>query len=166
MKSKYITSILSTTNVNIHPSDLSSDINQMILLNLKKRYEGVCNKDGYIIKDSIQLINRSIGQIKTINNISFINFNVTYSSDIIYPSIDSEYETYVETINKVGIISYIKLNEDDTLKDSPYIVITPKEYIDDKVFESIKVNDVITVKVKSFRIKYASQQIQIVSELS
>jgi DNA-directed RNA polymerase subunit E'/Rpb7 len=166
MKSKYITSILSTTNVNIHPSDLSSDINQMILLNLKKRYEGVCNKDGYIIKDSIQLINRSIGQIKTINNISFINFNVTYSSDIIYPSIDSEYETYVETINKVGIISYIKLNEDDTLKDSPYIVITPKEYIDDKVFESIKVNDVITVKVKSFRIKYASKQIQIVSELS
>mgnify|MGYP001354482623 CR=1 FL=1 len=166
MKSKYITSILSTTNVNIHPSDLSSDINQMILLNLKKRYEGVCNKDGYIIKDSIQLINRSIGQIKTINNISFINFNVTYSSDIIYPSIDSEYETYVETINKVGIISYIKLNEDDTLKDSPYIVITPKEYVDDKVFESIKVNDAITVKVKSFRIKYASQQIQIVSELS
>ena len=165
MKSKYITSILSTTNVNIHPSNLSSDINQMILLNLKKRYEGVCNKDGYIIKDSIQLINRSIGQIKTINNISFINFNVTYSSDIIYPSINSEYDTFVETINKVGIISYIKLNEDDRLKDSPYIIITPKEYIDDKVFESIKVNDKITVKVKSFRIKYASQQIQIVSEL-
>ena len=165
MKSKYITSILSTTNVNIHPSNLSSDINQMILLNLKKRYEGVCNKDGYIIKDSIQLINRSIGQIKTINNISFINFNVTYSSDIIYPSINSEYDTFVETINKVGIISYIKLNEDDTLKDSPYIIITPKEYIDDKVFESIKVNDKITIKVKSFRIKYASQQIQIVSEL-
>lgn len=166
MKSNYITSILSTTNVNIRPCDLSEDINQVILLNLKKRYEGVCNKDGYIIKDSIELINRSIGEIKTINNSSFINFNVTYSSDIIYPSVDSEYETYVETKNKVGIISYIKLQEDDTIKESPYIIITPKEYIDDKVFESIKVNDKIKVKVKSYRIKYMAKQIQIVSELS
>ena len=165
MKHKYTTSILSTTNVNIHPNNLCEDINKMILLNLKKRYEGVCNKDGYIIKDSIELINRSIGQIKTINNSSFINFNVTYSSDIIYPSVDSEYETYVETKNKVGIISYIKLNEDDTLKESPYIIIIPKEYIDDNQFESIKVNDKIKVRVKSYRIKYMAKQIQIVSEL-
>ena len=73
---------------------------------------------------------------------------------------------YVETKNKVGVISYIKLQEDDTIKESPYIIIIPKEYMDDNQFESVKVNDKIKVRVKSYRIKYMAKQIQIVSELS
>ena len=32
----------------------------------------------------------------------------------------------IQTKNKLGIISYIKLNEDDTMEDSPYIIITPR----------------------------------------
>lgn len=165
MSKKYTTTILSTTNVNISPNDLIGDINKMILLNLKKRYEGVCSKDGFIVKDSIQLTNRSLGQIKTINNHSFINYNVTYSADIIYPSVGSVYKSIVQTKNKVGIISYIQINEDDTMENSPYIIITPKEYMSEKVFDSLKVNEKITIKVKSFRIKYMAKQIQIVSEL-
>lgn len=165
MSQKYTTTILSTTNVNINPRDLIGDVDKMILLNLKKRYEGVCNKDGFIVKDTIQLVNRSIGEIKTINNHSFINFNVSYSSDIIYPSVGSVYKSIVQTKNKVGIISYIQINEDDTMEKSPYIIITPKEYMSEEVFDTLNVNEKITIKVKSFRIKYMAKQIQIVAEL-
>ena len=165
MSKKYTTTILSTTNVNISPNDLIGDINKMILLNLKKRYEGVCSKDGFIVKDSIQLINRSLGQIKTINNHSFINYNVTYSADIIYPSVGNVYKSIVQTKNKVGIISYIQINEDDTMEKSPYIIITPKEYMSEEVFDALNVSEKITIKVKSFRIKYMAKQIQIVAEL-
>ena len=61
---------------------------------------------------------------------------------------DSVYDSYVETINKLGIISYIKLKEEDTMKESPFIIITPREYLDEKAFESIKVQDKIQIKVK------------------
>lgn len=165
MQENYITSVLLTTSINVLPKQIMGDINKMLTIILKKKYEGFCNKDGYIIKDTIQLVSRSIGQIKTINNTGYINYNITYSADIITPSIDAEYESSIQTKNKLGIISYIKLNEDDTMEDSPYIIITPKEYIPDDRYDSLKVNDTIKVKIKSFRIKFQSKQIQIVSSL-
>ena len=78
--------ILLTTSINISPNKIKGDINKLLLFMLKQKYEGSCNKDGYIIKDSIQLINRSIGQIRTINNKSITNYKVSYKSDIIIPS--------------------------------------------------------------------------------
>ena len=165
MTDKYTSNVILTTNVNVSPKDLTGDINNLLTFIIKKKYEGFCTKDGYILKDSIELVNRSIGEIKTINNISHINYNITYSANIISPSVDSVYESTIESKNKLGIISYIKLNDDDTMKDSPYIIITPKEYISDDTYESIQVNNVIKIKVKSFRIKFKSRQIQIVSSL-
>jgi len=165
MKDQYHSFVILTTNVNIKPNRLKGDINKTILNLLRNKYEGVCNKDGYIINDSIELINRSIGEIKTINNESLINYNITYRCNIISPSIDSIYDSYVESVNKLGIISYIKLKETDTMKDSPFIIINPKEYLDDTVFDKTKVNDKIQIKIKSFRIKYLSKQIQIVSTI-
>ena len=91
--------------------------------------------------------------------------NVSYSSDIIYPSVGSVYDSIIQTKNKVGIISYIQIHEDDTMENSPYIIITPKEYMSEEVFDTLKVNEKITIKVKSFRIKYMAKQIQIVAEL-
>ena len=63
MKDDYFTTVLLTANVNIKPQQLVGDINKLILNGIKKKYEGVCNKDGYIIKDSIDLVERSIGQV-------------------------------------------------------------------------------------------------------
>ena len=46
----YHTTQILTTTINLQSRKIKGDINQLILFNLKKRYEGVCNKDGYICK--------------------------------------------------------------------------------------------------------------------
>ena len=165
MPDSYFTTVTLTTNLNLNSNDLKGNINSIILNILKKKYEGVCNKEGYIIRDSIELISRSIGQIKTIDSESFINYNITYSCDIISPSIDNEYMAHVDTINKLGIISYLKLTDDDTIETSPFIIITPKEYIEESHFNKLKKGDEINIKIKTFRTKYSSKHIQIVSTL-
>jgi len=165
MKDEYFTTVLLTANVNIKPQQLVGDINKLILNGIKKKYEGVCNKDGYIIKDSIDLVERSIGQIKTINSESIINYNITYKADIITPSEGDTYECYVETINKLGIIAYLKNSDEDTMKESPFIIIIPKEFVDETTFDTIKINDMLNVKINSFRIKYKSNHIQVVATL-
>ena len=53
MKDKYYSSVILTTNVNIKPTQLKGDINKIILNTLRRRYEGVCYKDGFIITNSI-----------------------------------------------------------------------------------------------------------------
>ena len=80
---EYSSTQLLSTSINISPRDIKGNIINLILYNLRKRYEGVCNKDGYIEKDSIEVINRSIGMVKIINNISYITYYVTYKSSVI-----------------------------------------------------------------------------------
>ena len=160
---KYHSEQLLTASINIEPQKIKGDINNLILYTIKKRYEGVCNKDGYILKNSIELLNRSIGNSKIIDNKPYIIYDITYKAKIISPSIDDHIQCVVNSNNKMGLIGYIKTNEDDTINDSPYIIIIPKEYFEEDT-SGIKINDTIKVSIINFRVKYMSKQIQIVAK--
>jgi hypothetical protein len=162
---KYYTTVILTSSVNIRSNKLIGDINKLILSIIKTKNEGMCNKDGYILRDSIELIERSIGKVKTINNENLINYNITYKCNIITPSINDTFDCYVDSKNNAGIIAYIKIDASDKLDSSPFIIIIPKEYIDESVFNKININDKLNVLIKSFRIKYKSKFIQLVATL-
>jgi DNA-directed RNA polymerase subunit E'/Rpb7 len=165
MNFKYHSEQLLTTSINIEPQKIKGDINNLLLYTIKKRYEGVCNKDGYILKNSIDILNRSIGHSKIIDNKPYIMYDITYKAKIISPSIGDEVECIVNSNNKMGLIGFIKTDKDDTINDSPYIIIIPKEYFDNEdASSSIKVNDSMKVSIVNFRIKYMSKQIQIVAK--
>jgi len=165
MNFKYHSEQLLTTSINIEPQKIKGDINNLLLYTIKKRYEGVCNKDGYILKNSIDILNRSIGHSKIIDNKPYIMYDITYKAKIISPSIGDEVECIINSNNKMGLIGFIKTDKDDTIKDSPYIIIIPKEYFDNEdASSSIKVNDSMKVSIVNFRIKYMSKQIQIVAK--
>jgi len=160
----YSTQILTTT-INIEPRNIRGDINKLVLFNLKKRYEGVCNKDGYIEKDSIELINRSIGMIKIIDNVSYVTYHLTYKAIVISPSIGDRISCVISSNNKMGLIGFIKNKETDSIEDSPFIIIIPREYFSDESdIDDININDKVNVEVDNFRTKYLSNQIQVVAK--
>lgn len=160
----YVSTQLLTTSINIQPDKIQGDINQLILHTMKQRYEGVCNKDGYIKKDSIELVERSIGEIKTIDSQSFVVYNITYRADVLSPAKDVKLDIIVDSITKMGVVGFIQLAEDDTIKESPFIVIVPKEFFTDDMFEDVKVNDNLQVEIEAFRVKYRASQIQVVAK--
>ena len=66
----------------------------------------------------------------------------------------------------MGIISYIKLNESFSIKNSPLLIVTPLEFISsDKNIDDYKINDTIIVTVAAFRIKFKASNIQIISKI-
>ena len=158
----YKSTQLLTTSINIKCNNIKGDINKLILYNLKKRYEGVCNKDGYIMKNTIELINRSIGELLLIDTKSHIMYNITYKCDIISPSIGNKIKCVVNSNNKMGIIGYIKDDDVKTIDDSPFIIIIPNEYFTDTDISTIKIGDILNVKIENFRTKYLAKQIQLV----
>lgn len=160
----YVSTQLLTTSINIQPDKIQGDINQLILHTMKQRYEGVCNKDGYIKKDSIELVERSIGEIKTIDSQSFVVYNITYRADVLSPAKGVKLDIIVDSITKMGVVGFIQLAEDDTIKESPFIVIVPKEFFTDDMFEDVKVNDSLQVEIEAFRVKYRASQIQVVAK--
>ena len=162
--SNYISSQLLTTSINVEIKNIHGDINQILYKLLKKKYEGVCNKDGYVENDSLQIVNRSIGEVKTINNTSYIVYNITYKANIYSPVKETKLDICVNSITKMGIVGYLKDKEDETIESSPFIVIVPREYFNEGDIDSISVNDKLKVEIIDSRIKYMSKNIQIVAK--
>jgi DNA-directed RNA polymerase subunit E'/Rpb7 len=160
--SSHISEQILNTNLFLSPSDLSAEIDKTIYEKLKKQLEGLCFEDGYIIKDSITIIKRSIGGIQTRNNQSQVKYIVNYKASVISPNNGDTIETYVNNINKMGVVSYIKLKDEDTSENSPMIVIIPKEYFEKSIvnISDINVGQKLTVKIMDSRVKYNSDKIQ------
>ena len=165
MQSNNISNQIFTTSINIKCNHIKGNINKLILLVLKKKFEGKCNNHGFILEDSIEILNRSIGEVKTINNTSYIIYNIKYKTDILSVSNKDTIECYINSITKMGIIGYIKITDEMTIKNSPFIIIVPNEYLPDNL-DNYKINDKINVIVEAYRIKFKSTHIHIVSKLA
>tara|TARA_Y100001935_G_C16986512_1_gene351365 strand:- start:55 stop:594 length:540 start_codon:yes stop_codon:yes gene_type:complete len=178
MSLSYINLQKLSKKINIKPDELNKNINEIIHSKLKEFNEGYCVDEGYIIKNSIDIINKSIGHIINLNNKSFIQYLVNYTAIILSPKEDDIINCYVDNINKLGIIAYIKLSEllntldnssinldsnIDNFINSPLIIIIPETDIDD--IDKYNKNDNINIKVNAVRIKYNSDKIQLIGSM-
>jgi DNA-directed RNA polymerase subunit E'/Rpb7 len=164
----YETEQLLTISVQINSENImnSQNINGLISQELKKNFEGYCGKYGYVINNSIQLLQRSIGKSVIVDGESKIQYSVTYKMKTIYPCKDDIYECTVSSTTKMGIVGYLDYNtgseESITLKTSPLLIIIPNEDLKREFVEGDKVQ----VVVKAVKIKYRSPQIQIIAKIS
>ena len=150
------------TNLRIDPKEINSNLENTIRTKLKETLEGLCFEDGYIIKDSITIIKRSIGGIQTRNNQSQIKYHINYKASVVSPNNGDIIETHVNNINKMGVVGYIKLKDEDTSENSPMIVIIPKEYFEKSIvnISDINVGQKLNVSIIDSRVKYNSDKIQ------
>ena len=163
----YISTQLLTSTLILDPSNLSSDIDNIIKIKLKEKFEGISYEDGYIVEDSIRIIQRSMGNIVTNNKKSVIKYNIKYKADVISPNENDVIEVYVQNINKLGVIGYIKLKDGDNHENSPLIVMVPKEYFTDDTLlniEDINVGQKIKVITVGKRVKFNSRNIQVIAK--
>ena len=153
--------------VDIHNMN-HKNINKYILNEIKNKIGDNCNDNGYSLKDTIEIINKNLGKIVTINSVSKLLYNIRYKTQVINPTIGCHLDCYVDNISKMGIIAYIKLNDiiDDydgltTLNESPLIIIIPSN----NSTESISEEDKITIEVQASRIKFNTNKIQVIGKI-
>ena len=161
----YVTNQLINTNLNINSNELTKDIDALILHKLKEKYENICTQHGYVVEGTISLINRELGNVKTIDSNSYISYVVNYSADIIYPTEGEIIDVIVDRVNKMGVISYVD-NPKNNFESSPLIIIVPNEYFTESTrdINSITKNQKIKVEILSVRIKYGNSKIQIIAK--
>ena len=147
----------------INSRDINNNIDRVLYNKIKDNYGNKCAENGYILKESIEIIQRSIGEILTIDNKSCISYIFKCKCKVINVAIDDKLDVIINNINKMGIIAYYKIDDLTVLDNSPILVIIPYEGIKKKPF---KIGDIINTIVKSTRIKFGSNQIQIIGELN
>lgn len=164
----YINEQLLTSNLTLDSKDLTNDIDNTVKYKLKGQIEKCCHEDGYIIEDSVKIIKRSIGKVLTNNGKSEIKFLITYKAKLISPTAGDELSIYINNINKMGVIGYIKLgiNDVETSEESPLIIMIPREYFEgtSKNIEDLTIGQKLTVEIIGSRIKFRSDKIQAVAK--
>lgn len=165
----FISEQLLTSTLVLDPKDLSNDIDNIIRIKLKENLEGKSYEDGYIIRDSIRIIQRSIGKIVTNGKKSEIKYTIKYKAQCVSPSENDEIDITISSINKLGVIGFVKLNESDTSEDSPLLVMVPKEYFVEGTitnFNDLTVGQKINVITIGARTKFNSKNIQVIARPS
>jgi DNA-directed RNA polymerase subunit E'/Rpb7 len=154
---------LKTKEIHINPNDIRSTIGNAIDMKIKKDLEGMCCEDGYIIKDSINIVERSMGKIINVNNQSKIMYNIKYTSSIISPAKGVKLDCYINSVTKMGAVAYIKYDKITDFKDSPLLIIIPKTYSPEA--DQLELNKKYKIEVMATRLKYKANQIHIVAKL-
>jgi DNA-directed RNA polymerase subunit E'/Rpb7 len=98
------------TSVQLGPTELTGDFDDVVLAKLRKNLEGVCSRHGYIRADSIEIIKRSPGKLMKQHFNGYIQFSVLCRGDVCNPAKDTVVEAKVVNKNALGLLaeSYIE----------------------------------------------------------
>ena len=142
-------------NIKPHHIYNPESINETLLIKIKKKIGDKCSNYGYIIKDSIKIVDRSLGDIISSHFNGNLVFNIKLEVQICSPSKNDIITCKVVAKNKIGILC----------ENSPFIIILSKDYHDKhSKFDTIQKGDSIYVKILDYKYKYSDNQIQIVGE--
>lgn len=141
----------------IHPSELNEDINQSLLKKIKDKLGNKCNELGYIQKNSIQILDRTIGKINTSQFNGVLNFDVNVSANIYLPVKDSRIKCKILGSNQIGLFAI----------SPPIHVIVAKIHHssqEQQLLDLLRINDVINVKVINYKFNLDEDHIKTITK--
>lgn len=144
-KTDYAIRVISNQKIFLNPEEINANMEATISKKMKE-YEGFCMCLGYVLKNSISLIERKKGRIPSTDNGGRVVFDITYDMAVICPKPNHIIPCKIEEINKIGVLALGGLEE----KSFPLIITLMKQNHNDiSVFEKMKKDDYIEVSVLS-----------------
>jgi DNA-directed RNA polymerase subunit E'/Rpb7 len=162
MKSQLISEQLLSDEIYIDSSELNMGIDAILLKKLKEKLEGKSITSGYVMKNSIVILNRSkYGKCVGNNKISY---HINYKTRLVSPVIGLNIDCYINSVTKAGVVAYIKLDdfgdyEGNKFEDSPLLILIPLNRFEDK---NIQENTKINIEITAIRIIYNNKTIQVI----
>jgi DNA-directed RNA polymerase subunit E'/Rpb7 len=136
--------------VKISPCLLNSNYSSNIHKILKKKYEGICSKFGFIKNDSIQLISIKKGVIELSTFHGYVLFEVEFMASVCNPSIGSIVKCSVKNINSFGIMCVSGTIENNVFHNILNVII-PKnnsQFVENANYlDNISINDEVNVEI-------------------
>ena len=143
--------------LNVNPIFLNKDLDINLKKILTNKVEGKCINEGYVLKDSVDILDRSIGLLNNNQFDGHITFNLKVGLKICNIPNETVIECSVKKKNKLGILAEL----------GPLLIIVPLELHTNKnIFKEININDKINVYVVGKTFKLNSKNISIYGKLN
>lgn len=147
-----------TKMIKLKFNDIGEDLENILLKQLVKLFEGKCNKEGYYKKNSIKIIQYSAGDLKR-NDV--VDFTVLFDVEICLPVENQKLNVIVKNITKAGIRATL-INDDD---DPLVVFIMRDHYNKSDYFNQIEVNNKIDVNIIGTRHELNDNKMYVIAEL-
>ncbi len=151
------------TTVQLQPKELTNKFEDTILNKLRDKLENVCSKHGYIKKNSIKIIKRSMGYFKEQHFNGNIAFDLNCIAEICNPAQDSIIKCKVKAKNNLGLLAE-GMYEDTSILE----VIIPKisSGIQSEInIDTVNVGDEVKVQVCGKKFTLYDSKISIVGKV-
>tara|TARA_B100001758_G_C18317562_1_gene561366 strand:- start:627 stop:1133 length:507 start_codon:yes stop_codon:yes gene_type:complete len=153
---------VSNTKITLPPNTLNmGDILNSVLKHLQEKLEGKCSKDGYIKKNSIKIIKKSLGKFEIGQFNGNMSYNVEYSAEYCNPVEGSQIECKVISINKIGVLSIVSDPDNQPIK----VLIPRHTHLNNDDFSNIVVGNRLLVEVIGKRFELNESFISVVGKL-
>jgi DNA-directed RNA polymerase subunit E'/Rpb7 len=140
--------------IHIYSKFLQKNMQASILAQLKMSYEGRCSAEGFIQRNSVTIVNYSLGRSNYIKG--GVDYDVIFQADVCFPHAGQIFKAPVTVRSKVGIHA-----------DTPPIqVLIPRDlHIGNTDFDEIKVGDEVEFEVIGAQFKQQDRDIVVVARL-
>lgn len=143
-----------TKKVKIHAKFIQRNIQASLLAQLKMQYQGRCSAEGYIHKDSLTIVNYSLGRVDYLKGGA--NYDVTFQADICLPHPGQKLKAPVTLRSKIGVHAEI----------SPIKVLIPRDlHIGNDEFDGINPEEEVEFEVIGSQFKQGDEYIIVVGKL-
>uniref|UniRef100_A0A6C0JPM2 S1 motif domain-containing protein n=1 Tax=viral metagenome TaxID=1070528 RepID=A0A6C0JPM2_9ZZZZ len=143
-----------TKKVHIYSKFLQRNMQASILAQLKMNFEGKCSAEGFIQRNSITIVNYSLGRTNYIKG--GVDYDVEFQADVCMPHAGQIFKAPVTVRSKVGIHA----------ETPPIKILIPRDlHIGNADFESVKVDEVIEFEVIGSSFKQQDRDIIVVAKL-
>ena len=143
-----------TKKVHIYSKFLQKNMQASILAQLKMNYEGKCSAEGYVERNSITIVNYSLGRTNYIKG--GVDYDVIFQADVCMPHQGQRFKAPVSVISKIGIHA----------ETPPIKVLIPRDlHIGNPEFEQVKTGEDIEFEVIGSKFKQQDKDIIVVAKL-
>ena len=138
-------------------SSIDSDVDTLLLKQLKFKYEGKCIVEGYILPNSVSISSRDAGRVCGLH----VRFNVAFVCEICLPVEGMIFDCISKTVtNTAGIRAELDI------QPSPVVVYLARDHHrDNEAYDEIKVGDKLKVQVIGQRFELNDPYISVIGKL-
>ena len=142
-------------NIYLNSSDINHNISNIILNKLRKKVEGKCIKEGFIRRNSVNVLSRSLGVMNNSNFDSGVHYVVVYSADVCNLTNGQVIEAEVENIDKSQVICYIGNSNESPIE----IYMFKHHHVGNTEFANLSKNDIVKIEIACSKYDFNDTQI-------
>jgi DNA-directed RNA polymerase subunit E'/Rpb7 len=152
------------TQIYLKPKELDERFEEHILYKLQQQYEGLCSRHGFIKPGSIQIIERTLGQLVKAHFNGHVRFELTVMAEVCNPIEGMVVSATVKNKNQMGILAESVVHiENQWIPVLDIIIPKRTAGISSEIpLDNLMVGDMIQVEVLGKRYNLNDKKISII----